>query len=303
MGWQHTKILAVTTSLPARKFGGFGKTSILILNPAGQTNERQQVNELVEGRGVTAQNNVFAVFLCAGTPYGFSWLPGNKNKREMDRVGIPTPFSDIMGGGKMHTSSPPVITPNRSQSNPDDMITLPRPIQSAGMGLHDVSGTSTGQTLPRERRAPPSTHFVRQFGGYTHILLLFLSSTHYCPLFHPLLSEISSSSCKDLAPGSAGSKTPGVVTIYGWSAAGRRPTPGLQLQGSCARVRRIQNARRRNHLRMVRGGAQTHTRSAAATARILRPGPQDPNFRRRNHLRMVRGGAQTHTRSAAVTDV
>ena len=49
-----------------------------------------------------------------------------------------------------------------------------------------------------------------------------------------------------------------------------------QLQGSCARVRRIQNARRRNHLRMVRGGAQTHTRSAAAAARILRPGPQDP---------------------------
>ena len=148
--------------------------------------------------------------------------------------------------------------------------------------------------------------FVRQFGGYTHILLLFLSSTHYyCPLFHPLLSEISSSNCKDLARGSAGSKTPGVVTICGWSAAGRRPTPGLQqqLQGSCARVRRIQNARRRNHLRTVRGGAQTHTRSAAAAARILRPGPQDPNARRRNHLRMVRGGAQTHTRSAAVTDV
>ena len=38
------------------------------------------------------------------------------------------------------------------------------------------------------QRAPT---FVRQFGGYTHILLLFLSSTHSCPLFHPLLSEIS----------------------------------------------------------------------------------------------------------------
>ena len=174
------------------------------------------------------------------------------------------------------------------------------------------------------------------------MLLLFLSSTHYCPLFHPLLSEISSSSCKDLARGSAGSKTPGVVTICGWSAAGRRPRPGLQqqLQGSCARVRRIPNARRPNHLRMVRGGAQTqtrsaaaaarilrpgpqdpkrqasqpflqmvrggaqtHTRSATAAARILRPGPQDPNARGRNHLRMVRGGAQTHTRSATVTDV
>ena len=36
-------------------------------------------------------------------------------------------------------------------------------------------------------RAPT---FVRQFGGYTHHLLLFLSSTHNCPLFHPLLYEI-----------------------------------------------------------------------------------------------------------------
>ena len=32
--------------------------------------------------------------------------------------------------------------------------------------------------------------FVRQLSGYTHNLLLFLSSTHFCPLFHPLLSEI-----------------------------------------------------------------------------------------------------------------
>ena len=202
----------------------------------------------------------------------------------------------------MQTSSPPVITPNRSQSNPDDMITLPRPIQSVGMDLHDVSGTSTGQTLPRERRAPPGTHFCPTIWWVypQSAMILFLSSTHYCPLFHPLLSEISSSSCKDLARGSAGSKTPGVVTT-----AGRRPTPGLQqqLQGSCAWVRRIQNAKRRNHLRMGRGRAQTHSRSAAAAARILRPGPRDPNARRRNHLRMVRGGAQTHTRSAAVTDV
>ena len=204
----------------------------------------------------------------------------------------------------MRTSSSPVITPNRSQSNPDDMITLPRSIQSVGTDLHDVSGTSTCQTLPRERRAPGTHLCPTIWWVYPHSATI-LSPTHYCPLFHPLLSEISSSSCKDLARGSAGSKTPGVVTICGWSAAGRRPTPGLQqqLQGSCARVRRIQNARRRNHSRMVRGGAQTHTRSAAAAARILRPVPQDPNARRRNHLRMVRGGAQTHTRSAAVTDV
>ena len=79
-------------------------------------------------------------------------------------MGIPTPFSDKAGGGKMQTSSPPVITPNRSQSNPDDVITLSRPIQSVGMNLHNVSGTSTGQTLPRERRAPPGTHFCPTIG-------------------------------------------------------------------------------------------------------------------------------------------
>ena len=179
----------------------------------------------------------------------------------------------------MQTSSPPVITPNRSQSNPDDMRTLPRPIQSVGMDLHYVSGTSTGQTLPRERRAPPGTHFCPTIWWvYPHSATIFI--------LHPLLStfsstfvrnikqqlqgscarvrriqnarrrnllrkgprrgadphQVCSSSCKDLAPGCAGSKTPGVVTICGWSAAGRRPTPGLQqqLQGSCARVRRIQ---------------------------------------------------------------
>ena len=89
----------------------------------------------------------------------------------------------------MQTSSPPVITPNRSQSTPD-MITLPRPIQSVGMDLHDVLGTSTGQTLPRERRAPPGTHFCPTIWWVYPHLLLFLSSTHSCPLFHPLLSEI-----------------------------------------------------------------------------------------------------------------
>ena len=139
----------------------------------------------------------------------------------------------------MQTSSPPVtvITPNRSQSNPDDMITLSRPIQSVGMDLHDVSGTSTGQTLPRERRAPPGTHFCPTIWWvYPH------SATSTIFILHPLLSTFSSTFVRNIKQ---------------------------QLQGSCARVRRIQNARRRNHLRMVRGGAQTHIRSAAAAARML----------------------------------
>ena len=84
----------------------------------------------------------------------------------------------------MQTSSPPVITPNRSQSNPDDMITLPRPIQSVGMDLHDVSGTSTGQTLPREIRARPGTHFCPTMGWVDpHSATIFI--------LHPLLSTFS----------------------------------------------------------------------------------------------------------------
>ena len=89
----------------------------------------------------------------------------------------------------MQTSSPPAITPNRSQSNPDDMITLPRPIQS--MDLHDVSGTSTGQTLPRERRAPPGTHVCPTIWWvYPHSATIFI--------LHPLLSTFSSAFVRNI---------------------------------------------------------------------------------------------------------
>ena len=91
----------------------------------------------------------------------------------------------------MQTSSPPVITPNRSQSNPDDVITLPRPIQSVGMNLHNVSGTSTGQTLPRETRAPPGTHFCPTIGWvYPHAATIFI--------LHPLLSTFSSTFVRNI---------------------------------------------------------------------------------------------------------
>ena len=110
---------------------------------------------------------------------------------EWTKVGIPTLFSDKVGGGKMQTSSPPVITPNRSQSNPDGMVTLPRPIQSVGINLHDVSGTSTGQTLPRERRAPPGTHFCP-----TLWWVYPLSATIF--ILHPLLSTFSSTFVRNI---------------------------------------------------------------------------------------------------------
>ena len=120
---------------------------------------------------------------------------------EMDTSGYTHPFfRQKVGGGKMQTSSPPVITPNRSQSNRDDMITLPRPIQSVGMDLHDVSGTSTGQTLPRERRALPGTHFCPTIGWvyplsatriYFYppptIVYLFI---HFCPKYQAAAARI-----------------------------------------------------------------------------------------------------------------
>ena len=140
------------------------------------------------------------------------------------------------------------------------------PFYPAGMSAADWS--TLVWTLPRRKMAWVHPTMATFFQNCTLILDKYpaVSENETLP---PAISP---------AEITLGSKTPGVVTICGWSAAGRRPTPGLQqqLQGSCARVRRIQNARRRNHLRMVRGGAQTHTRSAAAVARILRPGPQDP---------------------------
>ena len=156
----------------------------------------------------------------------------------------PPLFQRKVGGGKMQTSSPPVITPNRFQSNPDDMITLPRPIQSVGMDLARCFGHVYGPDSAAEKK-----------GSTGHPLLsdILVGIPTFCYYFYPpptiILSTFSSTFVRNIKQ---------------------------QLQGCCARVRRIQNARSRNHLRMVRGGAQTHTRSAAAAARILRPGPEDP---------------------------
>ena len=76
-------------------------------------------------------------------------------------------------------------------------------------------------------RAPT---FVRQFGGYTHILLLFLSSTHYCPLFHPLLSEIYLL-LTTLRPSKGGLKRQSLLQTWCGSAPRR--------SGSCGPARKI----------------------------------------------------------------
>ena len=69
-------------------------------------------------------------------------------------------------------------------------------------------------------RAPT---FVRQFGGYTHHLLLFLSSTHYCPLFHPLLSEIYPL-FTTLRPSKGGLKRQSLLQTWCGSAPRRGPS-------------------------------------------------------------------------------
>ena len=65
--------------------------------------------------------------------------------------------------------------------------------------------------------------FVRQFGGYTHHLLLFLSSTHFCPFFHPLLSEIYPL-LTTLRPSKGGLKRQSLLQTWCGSAPRRGPS-------------------------------------------------------------------------------
>ena len=161
----------------------------------------------------------------------------------------------------MQTSSPPVITPNRSQSNPDDMITLPRPIQSMGMDLHDVSGTSTGQTLPRERRAPPGTHFCPTFWWvYPHAATIFI--------LHPLLSTFSSTFVRN------------IPTFDHSSTLKRRPQTSVtaaDLVWVCAPPRTIRKWLRRLALDPADPGASVGLRPAADHPQMVTtPGVLDP---------------------------
>ena len=157
----------------------------------------------------------------------------------------------------MQTSSPPTITPNRSQSNPDDMVTLPRPIQSVGMDLHDVSGTSTGQTLPREIRAPPGTHFFCPtiWWVYPH------SATNF--ILHPLLSTFSSTFVRN------------IPTFDHSSTLKRRPQTSVtaaDLVWVCAPPRTI-----RKWLRRLAFGSRGPGRKILAAA-ALRPAADHPQM-------------------------
>ena len=155
----------------------------------------------------------------------------------------------------MQTSSPPVITPNRSQSNPDDMITPSRPIQSVGMDLHDVSGTSTGQTLPRERRAPPGTHFCPTIWWvYPHSATIFI--------LHPLLSTFSSTCVRN------------IPTFDHSSTLKRRPQTSVtaaDLVWVCAPPRTIRKWLRRLAFGSCGPGRKIHAAAAADLVWVCAP--------------------------------
>ena len=162
----------------------------------------------------------------------------------------------------MQTSSPPVITPNRSQSNPDDMITLLRPIQSVGMDLHDVSGTSTGQTLPRERRAPPGTHFCPTIWWvYPPSAIIFI--------LHPLLSTFSSTFVRN------------IPTFDHSSTLKRRPQTSVtaaDLVWVCAPPRTIRKWLRRLAFWILRTRAQDPCNCCCRPGVGLRPAADHPQM-------------------------
>ena len=162
----------------------------------------------------------------------------------------------------MQTSSPPVITPNRSQSSPDDMITLLRPIQSVGMDLHDVSGTSTGQTLPRERRAPPGTHFCPTIWWvYPPSAIIFI--------LHPLLSTFSSTFVRNMP------------TFDHSSTLKRRPQTSVtaaDLVWVCAPPRTIRKWLRRLAFWILRTRAQDPCNCCCRPGVGLRPAADHPQM-------------------------
>ena len=94
------------------------------------------------------------------------------------------------------------------------------------MDLHDVSGTSTGQTLPRERRAPPGTHFCPTIWWvYPQFATIFI--------LHPLLSTFSSTFVRyiptyplmtTLRPSKGGLKRQSLLQTWCGSAPRRGPS-------------------------------------------------------------------------------
>lgn len=58
--------------------------------------------------------------------------------REIDKSGYPPAFHNRVGSRKTQTSSPPVLTPNYTESTPDDKAAIPRPMQSMNLDLPNV---------------------------------------------------------------------------------------------------------------------------------------------------------------------
>ena len=165
----------------------------------------------------------------------------------------PPLFQTKVGGGKMQTSSPPVITPNRSQSNPNDMITLPRPIQAwAWTCTMFRARLRAGLCRGKEglNRAPT---FVRQFGGYTHICYYFYPPPtivhffiHFCPKYTLTTLRLSK----------GGLKRQSLLQTWCGSAPRRGPSANgydAWRFGSCCCLKKNLNAPRPSEHPPVRG--------------------------------------------------
>ena len=106
----------------------------------------------------------------------------------MDKSGYTHPFfRQTGGGGKMQTSSPPVITPNRSQSNPD----APTTHSKRGHGLARCFGHVYGPDSAAGKKGSTGHPLLSD-----NLVGIPTSATIF--ILHPLLSTFSSTFVRNI---------------------------------------------------------------------------------------------------------
>ena len=91
----------------------------------------------------------------------------------------------------MQTSSPPVITPNRSQSNPDDMINTPTTHSKRGHGLARCFGHVYGPDSATGKKGSTGHPLLSD-----NLVGIPTSATIF--ILHPLLSTFSSTCVRNI---------------------------------------------------------------------------------------------------------